>query len=88
MKSRIVKHSVIVRGRHTSVSLEDAFWKALCQIARRRHVTPSELIREINEHRNQGNLSSAIRMFVLEVYKDQIEPPQPKPKGGALKLAG
>ena len=88
MRSRIVKHSVIIGGRHTSVSLEDAFWKALCQIARRWNVTTSELIREIDEHRKEGNLSSAIRLFVLEVYKDQITPPQPKPKGGALKLAG
>jgi predicted DNA-binding ribbon-helix-helix protein len=85
MKRTIVKHSVIIGGRQTSVSLEDAFWKALCQIARRWHVTPPELIREINAHRKQDNLSSAIRLFVLEVYKDQIEPPQ-KPKGDDLKF--
>jgi predicted DNA-binding ribbon-helix-helix protein len=50
-------------------------------------MTPSELIEEINEHRSRGaNLSSAIRLFVLEAYKDQIKPP--KPKGGDLKLVG
>ena len=42
----------------------------------------------IDACRKERNLSSAIRLFVLEVYKDQITPPQPKPKGGALKLAG
>jgi predicted DNA-binding ribbon-helix-helix protein len=88
MKSANVKHSVTIGGRRTSVSLENAFWKALGEIAQRWHVTPSQLIREINTNRKEGNLSSAIRRFVLEVYKDQIEPPQPKPKGGDLKLVG
>ena len=81
------KHSVYFRGRRTSVSLEEPFWKGLREIARRWHMTPSELIEEINEHRSRGaNLSSAIRLFVLEAYKDQIKPP--KPKGGDLKLVG
>jgi predicted DNA-binding ribbon-helix-helix protein len=86
MKSSIVKRSVILGGHKTSVSLEDAFWKALCEIARQRHKTPSELIEEINANRKQANLSSAIRLFVLELYQDQIAPPQ-KPKGGPLRWA-
>ena len=82
------KHSVILGGHQTSVSLEDAFWKALRQIARRWHVTPTELIEEINANRKEGNLSSSIRLFVLQVYQDQLGPLQPKPKGGALRLVG
>ena len=71
------KRSVTLGGHKTSVSLEDAFWKALGEIARRWHVTPSELIEEINASR-KGNLSSALRLFVLEVYKHRITPPEPK----------
>jgi len=82
------KRSVTLGGHRTSVSLEDAFWKALREIAERWHVAPSELIAEINANRKEGNLSSAIRLFVLEVYKDQIAPPQPKPKGGDLRSVG
>src|SRR5215469_11069184 len=61
------KRSVTLGGHRTSVSLEDAFWKALREIAERWHVAPSELIAEINANRKEGNLSSAIRLFVLEV---------------------
>ena len=82
------KRSVTLGGHRTSVSLEDAFWKALREIAERWHVATSELIAEINANRKEGNLSSAIRLFVLEVYKDQIEPPQPKPKSGDLRSVG
>src|SRR5215470_19975572 len=74
MPSAIVKRSVVIGDHKTSVSLEDAFWKGLREIARRWHITPSELIEEIKANRKQGtNLSSAIRLFVLEVYQDQIE---------------
>jgi predicted DNA-binding ribbon-helix-helix protein len=67
-------------GHRTSVSLEDAFWKALREIAHHRHVRVSELIEIINANRRQGNLSSAIRLFVLDLYQDHIDhvalPPQ------------
>src|SRR5215470_19845405 len=77
MPSAIVKRSVVIGDHKTSVSLEDAFWKGLGDIARRWHITPSELIEEIKANRKQGtNLSSAIRLFVLEVYQDQIAPPE------------
>jgi predicted DNA-binding ribbon-helix-helix protein len=77
MQSAIVKRSVVIGDHKTSVSLEDAFWKGLGDIARRWHITPSELIEEIKANRKQGtNLSSAIRLFVLEVYQDQIAPPK------------
>src|SRR5215470_1925880 len=77
MPSAIVKRSVAIGGHRTSVSLEDAFWKGLREIARRWHITPSELIEEIKANRKKGtNLSSAIRLFVLEVYQDQIATPE------------
>jgi predicted DNA-binding ribbon-helix-helix protein len=88
MQSTIVKRSVSIGGHRTSVSLEDAFWKGLREIARRWHITLSELIEEINTNRKQGtNLSSAIRLFVLEVYQDQIAPPE-KSKSGPLRSVG
>jgi predicted DNA-binding ribbon-helix-helix protein len=70
------------------VSLEEAFWKALREIARRRNVTAPELIETIDANRKEGNLSSAIRLFVLQVHQDQLGPLQPKRKGDALKLVG
>ena len=72
MKSPVVKRSVILAGHKTSVSLEDAFWNALKEIARKRLMTLSELIGTIDSQRQQGNFSSAIRIFVLEYYRSQI----------------
>jgi len=71
MKSPIVKHSIVVRGRKTSVSLEGAFWNGMKEISRERRVGLSELITEIGDRRQQGNLSSAIRLFVLDHYKSR-----------------
>jgi predicted DNA-binding ribbon-helix-helix protein len=81
MKSTIVKRSITLGDRKTSVSLEDAFWKALHEMARRWHTTPSELIQEINSNRKQSNLSSAIRLFVLEVYRDRLYPSKASIRG-------
>jgi len=79
MKSSIIKRSVTLGGRKTSMSLEDAFWNALLDIARRRDVTISQLIESIDANRTQTNLSSAARLFVLAEFRDQIAPPlEPK----------
>ncbi len=59
------KHSVRIAGHPTSVSLEDAFWRRLKEIATVRGCSVNALITEIDETRT-GNLSSAIRVFVLE----------------------
>ena len=72
MKSPIVKRSIIVAGHKTSVSLEDAFWKGLNEIARARGLTMSEMVGAIDSERTQGNLSSAIRLLVLDHYHSQI----------------
>ena len=66
MKSSIVKRSVVIAGHKTSVSLEDAFWRGLKEIARDQQATLSNVIAEIDKARKRGNLSSAIRLFVLD----------------------
>ena len=72
MKSPVVKRSIVVAGHKTSVSLEDAFWKGLKEIATGRGLTLSEMVGEIDSVRAQGNLSSTLRLFVLDHYRAQI----------------
>ena len=69
MKSPVVKRSIVIAGHKTSVSLEDAFWQGLKQIAGDRGLTLSELVATIDTERRQGNLLSAIRLFVLDFYR-------------------
>ena len=72
MKSPVVKRSIVIAGHKTSVSLEDAFWKGLKDIATDRELTLSDLVASIDTDRHHGNLSSAIRLFVLDHYRAQI----------------
>ena len=69
MKSTIVKHSIVIVGHKTSVSLEDEFWIALKVIAGERDMKLSELISSMDSDRRYSNLSSAIRLFVLDHYQ-------------------
>jgi predicted DNA-binding ribbon-helix-helix protein len=69
MKSSVVKHSIVIDGHKTSVSLEDAFWSELKEIAHARQATLGTLVAKIDETRRHGNLSSAIRLFVLEYFR-------------------
>ncbi len=69
MKSPVVKRSIVIAGHKTSVSLEDAFWKALKEIAVSRNMTLSDVVASIDTDRRQGNLSSAIRIFVLDYFR-------------------
>ena len=71
MQSRVIKRSVIIDGRKTSVSLEDEFWKSLRAIADKRGETLTRLVTGINASRQNANLSSCLRIFVLEFYKEQ-----------------
>jgi predicted DNA-binding ribbon-helix-helix protein len=73
MKSPVVKRSIVIAGHKTSVSLEDGFWKGLKEIAGERDATLSDLVASIDSDRHQGNLSSAIRLFVLDHYRLQIQ---------------
>ncbi len=71
MKSPVVKRSIVVAGHKTSVSLEEAFWNGMKEISGLRNMTLSELVGEIDGNRQQGNLSSAIRLFVLNYFKSR-----------------
>jgi predicted DNA-binding ribbon-helix-helix protein len=75
MRSSIVKRSVAIGGHKTSVSLEDVFWQALRDIADERSTTLSSLLNDIDVHRQSSNLSSHIRMFVLDYYRSRGAPP-------------
>jgi predicted DNA-binding ribbon-helix-helix protein len=72
MKSPVAKRSIVVRGHKTSVSLEDAFWSSLKEIGGERHMTLSDLVAAIDSQRQHSNLSSAIRLFVLDFYRAQL----------------
>ena len=72
MKSPVVKRSIVIAGHKTSVSLEDAFWSGLMDVAAARNMTLSDLVGSIDADRRQGNLSSAIRLFVLDHYRSQL----------------
>jgi predicted DNA-binding ribbon-helix-helix protein len=69
MKSPVIKRSIVIAGHKTSVSLEDAFWKGLKDIALGRRATLSDLVASIDDGRRHGNLSSAIRLFVLDHFQ-------------------
>jgi predicted DNA-binding ribbon-helix-helix protein len=70
-KSLVSKRSIVIANHKTSVSLEDKFWDSLKEIAVERGMTLGELVAAIDADREHGNLSSAIRLFVLGVYRDQ-----------------
>jgi predicted DNA-binding ribbon-helix-helix protein len=73
MKSPVVKRSIVVAGHKTSVSLEEAFWNGMKEISGLRNITLSELVGEIDSNRQQGNLSSAIRLFVLDYFRTRAQ---------------
>ena len=82
MKSLVFKRSIVVAGHKTSVSLEDAFWNGLKDIARERHMNLSEVVAEIDAQRQPGNLS---RPFGFSC-STSIEPNFPTITKGATKL--
>ena len=71
MKSLILKRSVVLRGHKTSISVEDAFWNSVKEIAGSGQMSVSDLLSAIDSERHHGNLSSAIRLFVLNFYREQ-----------------
>ncbi|MGR6430383.1 ribbon-helix-helix domain-containing protein [Rhizobium sp. PAMB 3182] len=75
----IRKHSATLHGHRTSFTLEDAFWEELKAIAARRTMSLAALIAEVDDHRPEdANLSSALRVHVLEWYRRGGEPPAPQ----------
>jgi predicted DNA-binding ribbon-helix-helix protein len=71
MKSSVVKHSITIDGQKTSVSLEDAFWSDLREIAHVQRATLSKLVAGIDETRQWNNRSSALRVFILEHFRNR-----------------
>ena len=69
LKSRVIKRSIVIGGHRTSVSLEDAFWDGLKQIAHGRDIHLSDIVRNIDVERQHCNLSSAIRLFVFAHFR-------------------
>jgi len=70
MKSPVIKRSIIIDGHKTSVSLEDAFWSGLKEIAQAQGATVSQTVTEIDKMRQGANLSSAIRLSVLDQVRN------------------
>ncbi len=64
--TRIAKHSLVIAGHRTSISLEDAFWEGLKGVAVRDQRSLASLVAQIDATRGEANLSSAIRVFVLD----------------------
>ena len=77
MKSPIVKRSIVIGGHKTSVSLEDAFWRGLKEIARDQRVTLSKMVADIDRSRQQSNLSSALRLYVLDRLRSPVAEVRP-----------
>jgi len=68
-KSKVLKRSVVINGRKTSISLEQDFWMALGEIAATQNASISEVVTVIDRDRKHDNLSSAIRLYVLDYYR-------------------
>jgi predicted DNA-binding ribbon-helix-helix protein len=75
--SRVVKHSLIIAGHRTSISIEDAFWRRLRRIAAERGLSVNALAALVDGSRGDANLSSAIRVFVLEAESASCFPQRP-----------
>ncbi len=87
MKSPVLKRSIVLDGHKTSVSLEDAFWDGLKEIGRKRLLTLSDLIGSIDAERQQGNLSSALRLYVLAFYRSQVRKEEVEGGGGLHEVS-
>ena len=72
MSQTIKKRSVEIAGHRTSLTLEEAFWRALQRLAARDGISINKLIERIDRER-QGNLSSAVRVYVLERLEAEAE---------------
>ena len=71
-KSAVTKRSVVIGGHKTSVSLEEPFWSEVRAIAESEQITVSNLLRRIDRERSNANLSSAIRVYVLEHVREKV----------------
>jgi len=76
--SRMRKHSLVIAGHSTSISLESAFWEALKELARERGLSVAALVGEIDSARGEANLSSALRVHILRAFREKA----PQGSGG------
>lgn len=74
MNSAIIKRSVVVAGKKTSVSLEDTFWLALKEIANQKRLPLGQMLDAIADGRDNANLSSAVRQYVMQHYYNAAQP--------------
>ena len=81
VKSPVAKRSIFVGPRKTSISLETSFWEALKEIAASESLTLGQLVTRIDADRQHANLSSAVRLYVLDHYRRLVE--QALAAGGA-----
>lgn len=75
MDYAIKKRSISLNGRKTSITLEDEFWLALNEVARRRGISVRDLLAEVNANRRSSNLSSAVRVYLLRQLKSPLGTP-------------
>jgi len=87
-KSAVTKRSVVIGGHKTSVSLEEPFWTEVRAIANAEQMTVSSLLRRIDRERSNANLSSAIRVYVLEHVRDRANRVEPRPDMAAYVNGG
>jgi predicted DNA-binding ribbon-helix-helix protein len=66
-----MKRSIVIAGHKTSISVEDAFWNGLREIAAVKAMRVSNLVETIDKERQHPNLSSALRLFVLNYYQER-----------------
>jgi predicted DNA-binding ribbon-helix-helix protein len=69
LKSLVRKRSIEIGGRETSIAIEDQFWQELKNIAVINQTTLYNLVAKIDKDRKHRNLSSAIRLYVLEYHR-------------------
>ena len=87
MRATVMKRSIVICGHKTSISLEEPFWSGLKEIAKSKKATLSSVVANIDSSREYGNLSSAIRLFVLEHVRTQSPPVGSHLASGAMAPA-
>ena len=71
-RAAVLKRSLTIAGHRTSISLEDAFWRGLREAAEVRGLAVAALVAEVDRTRGAANLSSALRVHVLDVYRARV----------------
>jgi predicted DNA-binding ribbon-helix-helix protein len=83
MSFAVLKRSVSIAGHRTSISLEEPFWEGVREIAEREKRSVQSLIGRIDAERGEQNLSSAIRVFVLNDLRSRLAMDADQRTGGA-----